>query len=113
MNINEMEDYITKNVTYYLRDEKNQPKTAVSILVDSLGHRSRGVSICSPKDQFVKQDGRELAELRAFKALSKKDSFGEIRRPGLLIDPKFYYKCEFMPHLTEFEEKLLEDPKSV
>jgi hypothetical protein len=104
---------IVKEIGYYLRNEDNQPKTAVAIFVNDFGHTARGVSICSPKDQFIKKEGRISSRMRAYKALIKEDSFGKIRREGMLIDDEFLYKCEFMPNLTDFEKKLLEDPKSV
>lgn len=108
-----MENYIVKEIGYYLRNADNQPKTAVAIFVNEDGDIARGVSICSPKDQFVKVEGRYTSKARALKSLNKKASFGKIRREGLLVDDNFNYKCEFMPILTDFEKGLLEDPKPV
>lgn len=107
------ENYVSKEIGYYLRNADNQPKTAVAIYTDNLGLIARGVSICSPKDQFVKAEGKALSKARALKALNKEKSFGKIRREGMLIDEAFKFKCEFMPVLTDFEKELLKDPKSV
>ena len=110
---NQTENYVVKEIGYYIRNADNQPKTAVAIFVNDLGNMARGVSICSPKDQFVKAEGKALSKARALKAMAKKASFGKIRREGMLIDDKFNYKCEFMPNLTSFEKDLLKDPESV
>jgi len=101
-----------KQVNYYLRED-GQPKTAVAILQNELGDTARGVAICSPRDQFIKIEGRTLSIDRCAKAYRMEKSFGPIRREGMIVDEKFKFKCEFMPELTEFEKGLLEDPESV
>ncbi len=100
-----------KQVNYYLRED-GQPKTAVTVLQNELGDTARGVAICSPRDQFVKKEGRTLSTDRCAKAYRMEKSYGQIKRKGLFIDEKFIFKCEWMPVLTKFEMELLEDPKT-
>jgi len=106
----DMDDIIGKKVTYYLRNDKNQPITTVSIIKDTLGNTSRGVAFCNSCDNFLKDEGRFRAHHRALKALFKEKSFSKIGRPELLKDDLFTYKCEFMPKLTKFEKELLTEP---
>jgi hypothetical protein len=101
-----------KKIRYYLRVE-GQPKTAVTVFQNELGQSARGVAICSNLDQFVKAEGRSLSNDRCAKSYKREQSFGPIRRQGLLVDESFKYKCEWMPELTKFEKELLKDPESV
>jgi hypothetical protein len=82
---------------------------------------ARGMSLCSPKDIYSKTKGRNKAEGRAEKACYNGESSLEINITNKwvlnildscikdinIFDPYIEYKSCFLPVLTEFEEKLI------
>lgn len=55
-------------IFYHLRNSKNQPRATVCLM--RIGDDfSRGISICSPSDQFDKDYGRKLAADRALRGI--------------------------------------------
>lgn len=75
----------------------------------------RGISFCSPLDQFVKSTGRAMAIGRAIKAIEKETSSDRVSvdgPAGELLDFGFDYRSAYDVKLTE-EEKLLFKIKEV
>jgi len=75
---------------------------------------SRGIAICSEKENFNTKRGRDKAFGRARKALYRNKAFGHISRDeaiDMLIacgcENDFAYKAYINPIPTTFEEKLL------
>ena len=54
---------------YYLRDEHNRPIVTVCLMYIE-GYVSRGIALCSPKDNPCKKIGRGIAYNRASKAIA-------------------------------------------
>jgi hypothetical protein len=55
-------------IFYYIRDKNNQPIACVAIADNGEGQYSRGISICSPRDQFDRSSARKKAFGRLCKA---------------------------------------------
>ena len=108
----------------------------VCLLRDNDGVTARGLSICSPRDQFVKKTGRAKALGRALQALHNRGSVGEVlpdrfdhldeyvgddfvEYAALLWtvcnefdnDESRSFKATYRPILTEKEEKLINGNK--
>jgi hypothetical protein len=66
---------------------------------------ARGVSVCSKKDQLVKEVGRNMAQIRAEKAIEHGRNIGSLNRCGFAFDG--YYK----PELNERENRILNKAK--
>ena len=99
-----------KEVTYYLPREEKRKQIAV-VLVSDDKKLSRGVAICSKKDQFNKKLGRSIALGRAMKAFAIMESGPHnsiTDHPGTI----FNNLSSFMPELTAFESELLENVRS-
>jgi hypothetical protein len=110
-------------IYYHLRDEKHAPRVTVCLLKygDEL---SRGISICSLKDNPVKAKGKAKAKGRAYEALiTKRDNSILYRNEALSIINHLYieediikwneeedqgYKSIYKPQLTDFELFLFE-----
>jgi len=89
---------------------------------------ARGVSICSPQDQFNRATGRAKAFGRAIKAVVRKETNDRINVNRLMnkyypsLHPKtfinevsdmadtFTHKSIYMPELTEFERRIIYKP---
>lgn len=84
---------------YYERDSENRPMRTFCLI--QVGEKiSKGVAICSPKDQPQKKVGRMLAQAKAFESIlsnSKRFSNGGN-----------YLLSDINPALTGFEKKLLQ-----
>ena len=92
---------------YYIRDNKNRPIITICLIKDSESNISRGIAICSDKDQPCKKVGRNIARERAIYAITEKEKGCKIR--GKEINPSLYnfvYKSMYNPVLTGFEKKL-------
>lgn len=117
-------------IFYYLRDKNNQPIACVAIADNGEGAWSRGVSICSPRDQFNRKAARKLA----FGRLCKAFGTGKTSEPVLLNEPKYYrgrdprvedrlsevmdklgieYKVGTDIELTPYEQQLVQKTKKV
>ena len=104
-----------KNVIkyYYVRSANNEP--LITICLSRIeGQTSRGIAICSDKDNPCKKIGRDIAYGRALKAIFNGKSGDRVNRPlflhAWLISSGFespMYKSEYNPNLTAFELKLL------
>jgi len=100
---------------YYLRHKETNHPVVTVCLIQTNQYLSRGVAICSPKDQFNKEVGRKKARGRAIKAIRalKTDYFGIIIRLEAMRQvwacdyPLFVSKSEFNPDLTDFERRIL------
>lgn len=66
---------------------------------------ARGVSVCSKKDQLVKEVGRNMAQIRAEKAIEYGRNIGSLNKCGFGCDG--YYR----PELTERENRILNKVK--
>jgi len=115
-----------KAILYYLKDETDENKTnkkTMTIAVLQRGKEvARGVAICSDLDQFKYRgymSGRHLALMRAMKALNEENVKGEIKRPDALKLMKSCgcefcnHKIRYMPDLTDYEKKRLQDVKDI
>ena len=110
-----------KEEIYYCRDSQKRPLITVCLLKDEDGNVARGVSICSPRDNPSKAEGRMLAVGRAHEAMGLRcnKSFmnrkevtgwtGVLRATGTTFTFGNHplYKINFNPTLSEFEQKLL------
>jgi len=105
---------------YYHRDEFGAPRITICIIRDlkqKMYHR--GISICSYLDIVNKEDGKDIAEDRAIKAIKSKTTSEEINRGDIIqmehdikTDIYYKYKSNYDIDITEFEKKLF-IPKSV
>ena len=80
---------------------------------------ARGVSICSPKDQFSKKEGRIKATGRAIGALVNRNTYNKIKpsrfafKEGynnndiIIAAEIFGVKSTYVPTLTSFEKELV------
>ena len=110
---------------YYFRDANNNPVITVCLTKNISGEVSRGIAICSDKDNFRKKDtmtssgGRSIAYKRAIKALIVKETSLPIKSKRALsiinksnfdiVDGngnQFLYKSVYHTVLTKFEKKL-------
>jgi len=101
---------------------KANKKTMTIALIQAGAECGRGVAICSNKDQFKFRgylSGRHLALNRALKAIESERISGEIKRPDALKLMKkagcefCNHKVRYMPDLTDFEKKLLQEGKTI
>ncbi|KKM11312.1 hypothetical protein LCGC14_1720980 [marine sediment metagenome] len=70
----------------------------------------RGIAFCSPLDQFIRKEGRNIALGRAIKAMECNSCSEPIprRTPAIvLIQPGIHYLSTFSAYLTEYEKKLM------
>ena len=78
-----------------------------------LPHRElwcRGISFCNPKDQFIREKGRDIALGRALKAMESRSCSNPIPRttPAIvLIQPGIHYLSTFNTNLTDYEERVV------
>lgn len=98
---------------YYMRTLEKKPVATVCI-VQKDGLFSKGVAVCSLKENFSKVEGRNKARKRAMKALFTRENSENIKRSEVfealwnVTDYEFSgVKSEFMPSLSTFEKKLL------
>jgi hypothetical protein len=90
---------------YYIRDEKGKLLATRCLLYngkcyDESSDVAMGLAICSPKDNFARKTGRELAYKRAIKAFHSKRNSLPIRRvtsPNVekILALGFYHKSYF------------------
>ncbi len=74
----------------------------------------RGISFCSPLDQFVRKVGRARALGRAIKALEQGSDSEPVPSSGaaaLLRADNMLFLSGFNPTMTAFEQKLIEPPE--
>lgn len=104
---------------YYHRDKSDAPRITICIIHDlkqKMYHR--GISICSYLDIVNKEDGRDIAEDRAVKAMKLKTSTEEIIRGDIIMgydsipELNYEYKSDYNVVITEFERKLF-TPKPI
>jgi len=115
---------------YYLRDRNRQPFGCVCIGPnENLGY-SRGVSLCSTHDTFVKRTARKISRSRCVHAIktqqnsfkinytslttyngfSIKDSIAKLYKSDIIPPPhKFIFKSEYNVNLTPFEYEIIKD----
>ena len=70
----------------------------------------RGVSFCSPRDQFNKRLGRDIALGRAIKAIEVGDDSDAVpvKSPaGILNNQGIFFLSAFNPELTYYEKQLI------
>lgn len=100
-------------IYYYIRDN-GKPVITVCLLWTG-SSLSRGVAICSDKDNFCKKTGRNIAKRRAGQAAFYKVICSRMRRTSVsralqLMEKNgldTLYKAVFNPFPTDFECKLL------
>ena len=81
----------------------------VCLLIKERQVLARGVSVCSPKDQFVKNTGKVKALGKAMRAYINKG--GQERLRGFPHFMGFNSLIDYEPVLTEREQKILERVK--
>jgi len=112
---------------YYLRDKNRHPFGCVCIGIDNELKYTRGISLCSTKDQFVKRIARKNSKNRCVHALVTKKDYYPINYtltekhtvlsiiklavckhliPDLF---KFNFKAEYNVNLTPFEYEIIKD----
>ena len=104
-----------KEKYYYIRDEENKPRVTVCLMKEEegdVGITSRGVSVCSYQDNPCKRVGRKIARNRAnYALLTGEDSLPILtNHSGVAMNVPFVSKSEFMPFLSEMEDRIL-NPK--
>lgn len=95
-----------KEITYYLPREEKRKQIAVVLVIDD-NKISRGIAICSKKDQFNKKLGRSIALGRSIKALTNMKSGPHNQIIDQLNESGFDNLSSFMPELTIFEKELI------
>jgi hypothetical protein len=115
---------MTRHFFYYIRGRGNAPIVTVCLLVDTTATGevdvsvpiSRGIAICSAKDNVLKKEGRRKALAQARKAYGLKYSSEHIVREEawdvisdvMCIDDDFWlFKSRYSANLTALEKKLL------
>jgi hypothetical protein len=105
-----------KKIFWYGRGENNRPIITVCLMLNGTKW-SRGVAICSMRDNPCKKTGRKISETRARWALENKKNNCEIKRmqainPFLevidIVPSTFeYFKSYYKPQFLPIEEKIL------
>ncbi len=107
-----------KLLYYYVRDQDNKPVITICLGKSKRGV-ARGVSVCSLQDSPCKKEGKRLARNKVLKALGTQSSGDICMRDeahkvieGMDASENFmtvptFFKSEFEPSLSTFEEKLL------
>lgn len=91
---------------YYLRQD-GHPYGCVCLIHDPKTVKFyRGVSVCSPVDQFVKETGRNKARGRALHAMATGGKFDPIRR---VEGVPFEFKSEADAILNSKEMEIVKD----
>lgn len=107
---------------YHYRDKNKHPRITVCVLHDLKNDiYCRGISLCSFKDQPVKEDGRDRAEDRAIQAFKNERTLERITRqeaialslsiPNFAKEISANYKTEFDVEPTKFELRLFNGPE--
>lgn len=91
---------------YYIRDNQNRPTITVCLIKDSEGNISRGIAICSDKDQPCKKVGRNIAKERAIYAITENKDGCPIHREEIIAPYIFVFKSTCRPKLTKLEQNL-------
>lgn len=114
---------------YYLRDRYNNPFSCICICYDYEDCKfSRGISLCSKEDSFIKKFARKLAYDRCIHAVySKKNSLPinyevedtsnlhlsiillEEAKDKIPLPYKFMYKSEFSVNISPYESEIVKD----
>jgi hypothetical protein len=98
-----------------LASGRGKPMITVCLLKRN-GNISRGVAICSLKDNPKKKTGRSIAYRRALYALNEKkdacpiyrhEAWQSISRSNFIDVDIFHAKAKFLPSLIEYEKKIL------
>jgi len=106
---------------YYYRDNFNSPRISVCVINDpktKMFHR--GISLCSFLDHVDKEEGRDIAEDRAIRAIKFKSNSESISRREAediilsigqeynesVFPQNLNFKSEYNVTLTDFEKKL-------
>ena len=82
---------------------------ATVCLLKYYGLIHRGIAFCSPLDQFVRKEGRNIALGRAIKAMEKRVSSEPIPQntPAGILKHRFMdFLSTFSAGLTDYEKKL-------
>ena len=109
-----MKTYLNDNdfYFYYLRyGEDNVPYGCVALRQDSDGNWSRGISLCSNNDQFVKIKAKKIAKGRCVRAIFTKQSTEPIKATdkqviSLAGDWYLANKSDYSVTLTEKEQQI-------
>ena len=92
------------NVKPYFYYDRRELVTTICLLYDGEQFISRGVSFCSPRDEFIKYTGRTKACGRAIKAMIGKEDSMLVRT---LPVENGIYKSRYLPVLNSIEKKIL------
>lgn len=117
-----------KKWTYYLRDEANRPRVTIVLVRTFDGVYSRGVSLCSLKDNPNKAIGRDMADGRACKAAKLRRSTDVVCRVealqvllslvqkvamALTLRQSLTFKSAWNVNLSPFERKMVTEPSRI
>lgn len=113
---------------YYLRNENRQPFGCVCIGIDEDLKYSRGISLCSANDKFIKKFARKSSRSRCVNAMKTKGCYHKINYDNVfllsnrfdpikklknlkIIPPPFLFKFkgEYNVNLTPFEYEIVKD----
>jgi hypothetical protein len=110
-----LEDDMEKRYFYYLRDDNNKPIVTVC-LIKTGDIVTKGIAICSERDNPVKKVGRNIAAGRAVKAqlygmdtlpVSERglEQYGQVYESDVEeLTPM--YKSVFTPYLSDYEKEI-------
>lgn len=115
----EVEQWNLTELLYYVSGSSDGSRACVVLLMNPAGGaEARGISVCSPQDNFVKATGRLIARGRALRAV-KRRSNSKYLKPYAGNSERYYgndtvallgftFNClsEYLPELTEEEKKL-------
>jgi len=105
---------------YYYREQLNAPRISVCVIRDKNDIYYRGISFCSFRDIVSKEDGRDMAEARAVKAIKNQkpsEPITRIETEDIILSikkdkvPNFQHKSAYGIVLTGFEKTLVK-PKT-
>lgn len=86
---------------YYYNHSPNNSHSTACLLFDGEKVIAKGVAYCSPREQFIKRTGRNIACGRAVKALEHEVDMLPVRGDTSEC------KAQYFPYLSSFESDLL------
>lgn len=103
-----------KRVIYYQRDKQNHPRVTVCLMKNDEGIISRGLALCSLKENPNKKRGTDIAVGKALQAFEKNITGFEINRDeayevlNSVSEHYWYYKSYYdtVP-VSKLEKKLI------
>jgi hypothetical protein len=116
----EVEQRNLTELLYYVNgfSEDGSRACVVLLMNPAGGVEARGVSVCSPQDNFVKATGRLIARGRALRAVKRRSNSkyikpyagdeGSLNDTLGILSGSFECLSEYLPKLTEYEQERLQ-----